>query len=67
VKDVLPGSYTLVVEVYELNFGPAYGYGKPVASVRKPVEVIETGDKCDLGTIVLEMPAASKKPGKAPR
>ncbi len=61
VKDVLPGSYALVVEVYELNFGPAYGYGKAVASVRKPVEVLETGDKCDLGTIKLEVPASPKE------
>jgi hypothetical protein len=59
VKDVLPGTYTLVIEVYEVNHGPNYGYGKPVASARKPVEVIETGDKCDVGTIVLEPPAAT--------
>jgi len=57
VKDVLPGRYLLVVEVYELNHGPAYGYGKPVASARKTVQVVETGDKCDVGVTVLEAPA----------
>jgi hypothetical protein len=58
LKDVLPGKYLLAVEVYELNYGPSYGYGKAVASAHKPVEVVETGDKCDLGTIVLEPPVA---------
>jgi hypothetical protein len=60
VKDVLPGRYALVVEVYDLNFGPSYGYGKAAASATKQVDVTETGDKCDVGVIQLEPPAAPR-------